>query len=650
MPERTIAPYGSWKSPVTSDLIAGGSVRLGHVALDDGNLYWLESRPNEAGRSVLVRRGPDGTVENVTQSGSNVRTRVHEYGGGSYLIRGDTVYYADFANQMLHRKDKGDDAFPISPEPAVEAGLRYADMRLTPDGRTLVAVQEEHDGTSEAVNSIVALPAIGTSEPVTIARGRDFYAFPRVSPDGRTIAWIEWDHPNMPWDGTELWVADLASDGSATNPRQIAGGPQESIFQPAWSPAGLLHFISDRTGWWNLYRVEVDGAVTPLAPVEAEIGQPQWVFDMASYIFISAGRIACVVNENGVERLGIITPGIDIIMPLDTPFTAFGHIASDGGDRLALLAGGPAQQMSVVLLDLSGETAEIEIVQRGNDTQIDPGYLSPAQPIEFPTGGSLTAHALYYAPVNRDFEASEGELPPLLVISHGGPTGASGGELDLSIQFWTSCGIAVVDVNYGGSTGYGRAYRERLKGNWGIVDVEDCANAARYLAQQGLADSTRLAIRGGSAGGYTTLAALAFTDLFAAGASYYGVADLELLAKETHKFESRYLDGLVGPYPEARDAYIERSPLHHTDRLSSPMIIFQGLEDKVVPPSQAEALVAALAAKGLPYAYLAYEGEQHGFRRAENIKRSLDAELYFYGRIFGFTPADEIEPVTIENL
>jgi dipeptidyl aminopeptidase/acylaminoacyl peptidase len=650
MPDRTVAPYGSWESPITSDLIASGSIRLGHVTLDGDSLYWLESRPSEGGRSVLVRRGPDGTIEDVTQSDSNVRTRVHEYGGGSYLISGDTIFYSDFANQLLHRKDKGDDAFPISPEPDVPAGLRYADMRLTPDGRTLVAVQEEHDGANEAVNSVIAMPAVGTSEPVTIALGRDFYAFPRVSPDGRRIAWIEWDHPNMPWDGTELWVADLAPDGNASHPRRIAGGPEESIFQPDWSPEGLLHFISDRTGWWNLYRVEADGAITALAPIEAEIGQPQWVFDLASYIFLSGGRIACIVNENGVERLGIITPGSDQIAPVETPFTAFGHIASDGDNRLALLAGGPNDAMSVALLDLSGDAPQLEIVRRGSDVEIAPGYLSPAQPIEFPTGGGLTAHALYYAPANRDFQAPEDELPPLVVFSHGGPTGAVSGELNLAIQFWTSRGIAVVDVNYGGSTGYGRAYRERLKGNWGIVDVEDCANAARYLASQGLADRSRLAIRGGSAGGYTTLASLAFTDLYAAGASYFGVADLELLAKETHKFESRYLDGMIGPYPEARDLYIERSPLNHTDKLTSPMIIFQGLEDAVVPPSQAEAMVAALKEKGLPYAYLAYEGEQHGFRRAENIKRSYDAELYFYGRIFGFTPAGAIEPVTIENL
>jgi dipeptidyl aminopeptidase/acylaminoacyl peptidase len=451
----------------------------------------------------------------------------------------------------------------------------------------------------------------------------------------------------MPWDGAELWLADLAAGGAVANARQVAGGPEESIFQPEWSPAGVLHFVSDRTGWWNLYRLDDDEAV-PLAPLEAEFGGPQWSLGATSYAFLSGGRIACAIVEDGMDRLAIIEPGSGTARPVETPFNTIGHIASDGQSRLALIAGGPALPLSVVLLDVDHGTSEV--VRRGNDAAIDPGYLSPAAPLAFPTGGGLTAHALYYAPRNRDFQAPAGELPPLVVASHGGPTGATSAALDLRIQYWTSRGFAVVDVNYGGSTGYGRAYRERLKDHWGIVDVEDCAGAARYLAEQGLVDGTRMAIRGGSAGGYTTLAALTFTDVFAAGASYYGIADLELLARETHKFESRYLDGLIGPYPAARDVYRARSPIHHSARLSCPLIIFQGLEDKVVPPSQAETMVAALREKGLPFAYLPFPGEQHGFRRAENIRRSLEAELFFYGRIFGFTPADAIEPVPIENL
>lgn len=640
-------PYGSWRSPITSDLIAGGSVRLGQLALHGGNLYWLESRPTEGGRYALVRRAPDGAVGDVTPGDANARTRVHEYGGASYSVAGQTIFFSNYTDQMLYRQDRGDNPIAIVPEPPQPASHRYADARLTPNGRTIICIRERHEGEHEVVNELVALPSTGGAEPVIVAGGHDFYAYPRVSPDGRRLAWISWDHPNMPWDGTELWLADLAQDGSISNERPVAGGPRESIFQPEWSPEGVLHFVSDRTGWWNLYRLDGDEAI-PLAPMEAEFGAPQWGLDMATYTFTSGGRIASVVTERGMDRLCVVTPGQGVTATLDLPVNSIGHIAGDGDSHVALLASGPELIASVLLVDV--DSGGYEVVRRSNDAEIDPGYLSPAQPIEFPTTGERTAHAFYYAPRNRDVAAPEGELPPLVVFSHGGPTGATSPGLNLSVQFWTSRGFAVVDVNYGGSTGYGREYRERLRGNWGIVDIDDCCAAARYLAEQGLVDPRRMAIRGGSAGGYTTLAALCFTDTFSAGASYYGVADLEALARDTHKFESRYLDSMIGPWPERADRYRERSPVHHTQGLSCPMIVFQGLEDEVVPPSQAEMMVEALAKKGIPYAYLPFEGEQHGFRRAENIKRSLDAELYFYSRVFGFEPADAIEPVEIANM
>ncbi len=646
MTARTTAPYGAWSSPITADLIASGSIRLGEVTLRGGDLYWLETRPAEGGRYVVVHRDADGRVEDVTPSGTNARTRVHEYGGASYMVAEGMVFFTDFTDQQLYRQDRGDDPVAITPEPEVPAGLRYADPRLTPDGRAIVCVRERHTAAGEVFNEIVTLPADGTAEPTVIAAGRDFYAFPRVSPDGRQVSWVEWDHPNMPWDGTELMVADLATDGSAANARRVAGGPAESIYQPEWSPDGVLHLVSDRTGWWNLYRLEGHDLVA-LAPMEAEFGGPAWTLDASQYAFLSGGRIACVYGQNGIHHLGLIEPGSEGVRDIDTPFTAFGSIDADGGERVAVVAGGPLVPSSVALIDAA--TGAVEVVRRGNPTEIAPGYLSPAQPVEFPTTGGKSAYALYYPPHSQGANAPEGELPPLLVFSHGDPTGQTTGALNLGIQFWTSRGLAVVDVNYGGSTGYGREYRERLKGNWGIVDVDDCVNAARYLADQGLVDGKRLAIRGGSAGGYTTLAALAFSDVFAVGASHFGISDLETMTKDTHKFESRYLDGLVGPYPEARDIYLARSPAYHTEKLSAPMIIFQGLEDEVVPPSQAEEMVAALDRKGLPYAYLAFEGEQHGFRRAENIRRTLEAELYFYGRVFRFEPADAIEPVTIVN-
>jgi dipeptidyl aminopeptidase/acylaminoacyl peptidase len=509
-----------------------------------------------------------------------------------------------------------------------------------------VCIRERHPAGAEPINELVSLPADGSREPQIIAGGHDFYAYPRISPDGATVAWTQWDHPNMPWDSVELWLADLAADGTLAGHRKIAGGPDESIFQPSWSPGGALHFVSDRTGWWNLYRVDA-GKQVALAAMEAEFGAPQWGLDVVRYCFLGDGSVACIYTQRGIDRLGVIAPGATTLREIPTPFTAFFSIAG-GGNQVAVTAGGPTTVQSVARISVPG--GEVAIIKRSIDADLAPGDLSPAQPIEFPTTGGKTAHALYYAPSNRDFKAPPGDLPPLLVISHGGPTNASTGALNLGIQFWTSRGFAVVDVNYGGSTGYGRAYRERLKGTWGITDIDDCVNAAQYLTSQRLADPARLAIRGGSAGGYTTLAALTFRKVFAAGASYYGVADLEGLAKETHKFESRYLDGLVGPYPAARDVYLERSPVHHTDQLSTPMIIFQGLEDMIVPPSQAEAMVAALERKRIPYAYLPFEHEQHGFRRAENIKRSLDAELYFYGKIFGFELADPIAPVAIRHL
>ncbi|MFA4964824.1 MAG: prolyl oligopeptidase family serine peptidase, partial [Thermoleophilia bacterium] len=515
-----------------------------------------------------------------------------------------------------------------------------------------------------------------------LASGHDFYAAPRLSPDGRRLAWLCWDHPRMPWDGTELWVAELTAAGALAAQRRIAGGPCESILQPAWSPDGHLHFISDRSGWWNLYRLGDDDpaavAASPasaaaLAPLAAEFAEPPWVFGLQRYDFLPGGRIAACYSRDGEDRIGIIEPGIPGIEPLPGALTTFSWLTTLG-ERLAVIGGGPARAAAVALLDPAGGIAAE--IRRSKSVTIDPGYLSLPEPIAFPTsyepgsvtgplldeiaaaedgrgdaGAALTAHALYYPPANRDFEAPPGTRPPLVVMSHGGPTSAAGSLLSFGIQYWTSRGIGVVDVDYGGSSGYGRTYRERLKGNWGIVDTVDCINAARYLAGRGDADPRRLAVQGGSAGGYTTLNALTRHRFFAAGASYFGLADLEAFVNGgTHKFEAQYLLGLVGPYPELAAVYRQRSPINHVADITCPVIVLQGLEDEIVPPAQAEIIVAALRAKGLPYAYLPFAGEQHGFRKAENIVRAQEAELYFYGRVFGFTPADDIMPVTIENL
>jgi dipeptidyl aminopeptidase/acylaminoacyl peptidase len=507
-------------------------------------------------------------------------------------------------------------------------------------------VREDHtEPEREAVNTIASID-LESGDSRVLMSGHDFYASPRLNPDGTRLAWLAWDHPNMPWDGTELWVGELQPDGSLEHTRCVAGGVGESIFQPEWSPDGTLYFVSDRTGWWNLYRVR-DGQVEPLAEMEAEFGLPQWLFGWSTYAFELAQRIVCAYAQQGTWHLASLDTETRKLEPIETPYTAISGVHAAPG-RAIFHAGSPTEPPSIVQLDLA--TGQIEVLRRSGKIETDPGYLSQPQAVGFPTENGLTAHAFFYPPQNRDYAAPPDELPPLLVMSHGGPTGSTSNTLKLAVQYWTSRGIAVLDVNYGGSTGYGRAYRQRLAGQWGVVDVDDCVNGARYLAQSGKVDGERLIIRGGSAGGYTTLCALTFRDAFKAGASYYGIGDLEAMAKETHKFESRYLDRLVGPYPEQRELYVQRSPIHFTDQLSCPVIFFQGLEDQVVPPNQAEMMVEALRKKKVPVAYLPFEGEQHGFRRAENIKRSLDAELYFYSRIFDFELGEPVEPVDIENL
>ena len=643
MAEPKTTPYGSWKSPITSDLIVSEAIEFGQIGVDGEDIYWVELRPSEGGRYVIVRRDLEGRVEDVTPPLLNVRTRVHEYGGGAFVVVDGMVFFSNYADQRLYRQDPGTEPRPITPE----VDLRYADGVLDARRDRMICVREDHTVSErEAVNTLVAVGIEGCDGGEVLASGNDFYASPRISPDGTRLAWLTWNHPNMPWNGTELWVARVEADGSLGRAERVAGGIDESIFQPEWSPDGILHFVSDRTGWWNLYRWR-DGRIEPLHEMEAEFGVPQWIFGLSTYGFAAAEEILCAYTQRGAWFLARLNTMTGAFEEIEVPYTRIRYLNVASG-RAVLLAGSPTEETVLVQLDLA--TQEIEVLRRSSEVEIDPGYLSVPRAIEFPTEQGLTAHAFFYAPQNRDYVAPSGERPPLLVKSHGGPTGTTSSTLDLEIQYWTSRGIAVLDVNYGGSVGYGRAYWERLDGTWGIVDVDDCVNGARYLVEQGEADGDRLAIRGGSAGGYTTLAALAFRDVFGAGASYFGVSDLEALTRETHKFESRYLDRLIGPYPARRDLYRERSPIHFTDRISCPMILLQGLEDKVVLPNQAEMMVDALRAKGLPVAYLAFEGEQHGFRRAETIKRTLDAELYFYGRIFGFELADPVEPVEIENL
>jgi len=628
----TVAPYGSWVSPITVDTLVERVVGLADPCASGAERYWVESRPNEGGRQVVVRRDAAGRVGDVLPAGFSARTLVHEYGGRCYAVTSGTVVFANFADQRIYRVDPGLAPVAVTPD----TGHRYADPAVTPDGREAVWVRERHDG-GEVANDLVAVPLDGSSVRV-IAAGHDFYAAPRVSPDGTRIAWVAWDHPNMPWDGTTLW--ESAAGGT---PRLVAGGSDESITQPSYSPSGVLHWMSDRTGWWNLYAD--DGAAgAPVMVRDADLAGPDWVFGNSTYAFLPDGQVVVAWSDAGAARLTVV--GGDATTDVATPYTQLSGVrATDTG--VITVAGSPLEPTAVVEIGVPDGRVSVLAVSRG--TGVGAGYLSAPRPIEFPTVGGLTAHAWYYPPANPDFAGPDTERPPLVVMSHGGPTSAAQSTLNYGIQFWTSRGIAVVDVDYGGSAGYGRAYRRRLDGQWGIVDVDDCVNAARWLAERGEVDGGRLAIRGGSAGGYTTLCALTFRDVFAAGASLYGVADAGILAAETHKFESRYLDRLIGPWPEARAVYEERSPIFHTEDLRTPLIMFQGLEDRIVPPNQAEMMAAALRAKGVPHALVLYEGEQHGFRKAETITRTAEAELAFYGRVLGFTPAGPPVDLDIVN-
>ena len=643
----TITPYGSWKSPITPALIVAGGIGLSQVALDGEDIYWIEQRPSEGGRNVIVKCAPDGRTADVTPAPFNARTRVHEYGGGAFAVAEGVIYFSNFADQRLYRQRPGAAPEPITPVIA----LRYADGVMDRRRNRMICVREDHLlSDQDAVNTLVSVNLAGDDAAEAaggqvLVAGNDFYSSPRLSPDGSWLAWLTWNHPNMPWDGTELWVGELNAEGSLGRIERVAGGANESIGLPQWSPEGVLHFVSDRTGWWNLYRWR-QSRVEPLCPKEAEFGLPQWVFGQSLYGF-DAGRIICAYDERGAWHLASLDAATGQLDPIDLPYQDVWRTLVGGGQAV-LGVGSPAEPASIVRLDLA--TRHVEVLKRSSEAQVDPAYLSIPHAIEFPTENGLTAHGFFYAPRNPDYAAPPGELPPLLVISHGGPTGSTSTTLNLNFQYWTSRGFAVLDVNYGGSTGYGREYRRRLNGQWGVVDVDDCVNGARYLVEHGLADGNRLAIRGGSAGGYTTLCALTFRNVFKAGASYFGVSDLEALDKDTHKFELRYSHSMIGPYPERRDLYIARSPVHFADRVACPIIFFQGLEDQVVPPSQSEVMYQALLAKGLPTAYLAFEGEQHGFRRAETIKRTLEAELYFYSQVFRFELADAVEPVHIDNL
>ncbi|MFW5938470.1 MAG: prolyl oligopeptidase family serine peptidase [Halanaeroarchaeum sp.] len=670
----SVARYGTWPSPITAEMVASDGIAIGHVALDGDAVYWREERPTEDGRGVIVRNDGGATVSNprdanedVVPDDFDVRTLVHEYGGGDFAVRDGVVYFARYDDQRVYRQPVAGDPEPITPEPETERGLRYADFEVSPDGDRIYCVREDHDamegaegeetdaldegeqsdGPDEPGTTLVSVPTDGSDDPQVVASGHDFYAAPRLSPDDDRLAWLTWDHPRMPWDGTELHVAGVASDGSLSNERVVMGGPGESVFQPDWRSDGVLHAVSDRTGWWNCYRREGDEWV-PYREEAAEYGNPGWQFGLATYAFLDDGRVAVAVTRDGDRRAELLSPDGTREVP-ELPFAVFGtkhpRIRSDGESVYAVV-GGPASPSRLVRWT-PGEDEAPDVLRRESDVDLNGDYVSEPEHVTVPTRDGAETHAFVYPPTNPDVEPPADERPPLLVNAHGGPTSATQPTFDLGVQFFTSRGFAVADVNYRGSTGYGRVYREALYGNWGITDVEDCIDVANYLADGGDVDRDRIAVKGGSAGGYVVLSALAFHDDVTAGASYFGVADLEHLAELTHKFESRYMDQLVGPYPEAAETYRVRSPVHHAADVDAPVLLLQGEDDPVVPLSQAEAMADTLAENGVPHDLVVFEGEQHGFRRADSRQRAAEVELAFYGEVFGFDPRDDLPAVDL---
>jgi dipeptidyl aminopeptidase/acylaminoacyl peptidase len=638
----TVAPYGSWTSSLSAEALAAGGINFGDLRSANGRLYWVENVPARGGEVALFSFG-DGVTAQVTPNGANVRTRVHEYGGGSFIAVGDTIYYSQLSDQRLYELKRGGTPAAVTP-----ANYRYADCiavsGAAKSAGALVCVREDHTDPGHVRNTLVRLPLPIAGPGEVLFDGSDFVSYPRLSPDGRRLAFITWNHPNMPWDGTELKVAELTAAGLKP-PVVVAGGAAESVLEPQWDADGL-YFISDRSGFWNLY-ADRPGGARPIWPRAAEFASPLWQFGQSNYVLLGDGRAVVSFSERGIERLAVLDLKKGTGRELDLPYVEFSHLTRVDSQHVAAIAGAAKSLASIVSIDIASGKATT--LRTAGESPLQADSISVAVPIDFPSEQGRIAHAFYYAPTNPRYRAVPGTLPPLLALVHGGPTSQASPALRSSVQFWTSRGIAVVDVNYGGSSGYGRAYRQLLNGSWGVVDVEDVIAAVRFLVGTQRADAMRTAISGGSAGGYTVLVALSTSDVFHAGTDRFGVSDMTALARDTHKFESRYVDSLIGPLPEAQAIYDSRSPLNHLDGFKVPVLVLQGADDPVVPPNQSQRIVDALRARHVPVAYILYQGESHGFRKPETIINSQQAELAFYGRIFGFKPADRLPPLTIEG-
>jgi len=641
--------YGSWPSKLSADSLALGGHRLGHMVVDNGIVYWLESNPKEAGRVVIKSSSTDKELQIITPDGYSVRTRAHEYGGADFSVQNGKILFCNDSDQRIYLQQGSDKPRAITPDAEFQHAVRYADMVLSSDGNWVICIRERHPENGDpldVINEIIKISLTDNSEPQVLVSGADFYSYPRISPNGKKLTWTCWDHPNMPWDQTALWVANLDVDGNLSNSKCLIDNKNESIFQPAWCPDGELHFVSDRSGWWNIYSFR-DQVLNAITPIDADFGFPQWQFGTSSYTFVDSHQLFAIYTKDGREHLCLIEPEKGLIHSIDVPFCTFQNSLYHFDNSLIFIGATEVDSSAVIQWNLKTNTAKK--LSQSKPSTLTKDNISIAESITFPTANDKTAYAFYYHPVNSQYNGLDHEKPPLIVMSHGGPTAAASAEFQSSVQFWTNRGFAVVDVNYGGSTGFGRKYRDRLKNNWGIVDVEDCVNAAQYLVNRGSVDGERLAIRGGSAGGFTTYCALTNHTLFSAGVSRYGVADLSCLVKESHKFEVRYLDSMIGPWPAAKDIYNSRSPINQADKFNCPVLLLQGDEDAVVPPAQSIAMAKALDNKAIPHALIMLKGEQHGFRMHENIRFALETELNFYGQIFKIQIADKLAELELKH-
>ncbi len=658
--------YGSWSSELSPTKLASAGSRFGHLVCENQKLFWLESLPTEGGRVVIrsvTLNGADSQPQIISPADVSVRTRAHEYGGADFAVSGDTLVYCDDADQRLYTLNLNTaDSSPraITPSTDFKHQYRYADMDFSVDANWLVCVRETHteDGDPlSVVNDIVNIAldkADEIGEPKVLASGADFYSYPRVSPNGKQLSWTSWQHPNMPWDQTELWVAELNSHGHISSSKCLLQNKNESIYQPTWSPDGVLHFVSDRNGWWNIYSF-LDDILNCLTPINAEFGFPQWQFGTVSYAFIDSKRIIAAYVQDGREHLCLVEPDQGHMTPVELPYCSYQgglyylqkYVNEDVKEYLYFIAADESSPPAVIQWDILNQQAKI--LSENKPAILQESDVSIAEAIEFKTSNNEKAHAFYYTPKNSSFEGLANELPPLIVMSHGGPTASASAEFNIAIQFWTHRGFAVVDVNYRGSTGYGKEYRDALKYQWGVLDVDDCVNAAKFLIKRGSVDESRIAIRGGSAGGYTTYSALMNHSFFAAGVSRYGVADLKCLVVESHKFEVRYLDSMIGPWPQEETLYEQRSPINHAQNISCPVLLLQGDEDAVVPPAQSLAMADALDANEVPHALIMLEGEQHGFRQSKNIARALELELNFYAQVFRIELGEPLASLVLKH-